>query len=215
VRLYPDVPRRRTRSIAIDLGVLLAVIVFALLGNWVHDSVDELAGLGQGVQDAGESVRTGFGSAADAVEDTPIVGGDVAGGLRDAGGATGGQTVDAGRRGEESAHDLADLLGWLTFLIPAGLVLHRFVPGRVREVRSLTAAARVLAGGSEDPDRRRLLAMRAAFALPYGQLLRHTEDPLGDLKAERYDGLVRAALEDAGLRPPRSAPPPSPAARVA
>ncbi|HEX8742186.1 MAG TPA: hypothetical protein VF712_03540 [Thermoleophilaceae bacterium] len=199
MRLYPDVPRRRTRSIATDASLVLAVVVFALLGNWVHDSVDELAGLGRGVQDAGESVRTGFGSAADAVEDTPVVGGDVAGGLRDAGGATGGQTVEAGRRGEESAHDLANLLGWLTFLIPTALVLQRFLPGRVREARALTAASRVLTGAS-DPERRRLLAMRAAFALPYGQLLDHTEDPIGDLKAERYDGLVRAALEDAGLR---------------
>lgn len=199
MRLYPDVPRRRTRSIATDAAIVLAALVFALLGNWVHDSVDELASLGQGVQDAGESVRSGFGTAAGAVDDTPVVGDDLAGGLRDAGGSAGGRTVEAGRRGEESARDLADLLGWLTFLIPTGLVLYRFLPGRVREVRTLTAASRVLKG-SDEPERRRLLAMRAAFALPYGELLRHTDDPIGDLRAQRYDALVRAALEDAGLR---------------
>jgi hypothetical protein len=199
MKLYPEVPRRRTRSIATDAALVLAVIAFALLGNWVHDSVDELAGLGRGVQDAGESVQTGFGSAADAVEDAPVVGGDLGGALRDAGGATGGNAVEAGRKGEESAHDLADLLGWLTFLIPAGLLLHRVLPGRIREVRTLTHATRVLRDPA-DPERRRLLAMRAAFALPYGQLLKHSQDPLGDLNAERYDGLVRAALEDAGLR---------------
>jgi hypothetical protein len=199
MRLYPDVPRRRTRSIATDAALVLTVIVFALLGNWVHDSVDELSGLGRGVQEAGTSVKEGFGSAAGAVEDAPLVGDDLAGPLRDAGATTGGETIEAGRRGEESAHDLANLLGWLTFLIPAGLVLHRFLPGRVREVRTLTHASAVL-GGSEEPGRRRLLAMRAAFSLPYGQLLRYTRDPLGDLEAERYDALVRAALEDAGLR---------------
>ncbi|MDQ3935021.1 MAG: hypothetical protein M3340_10390 [Actinomycetota bacterium] len=199
MKLYPEVARRRTRAIATDAALVLAVVVFALLGNWVHDSVDELAGLGRGVQDAGESVREGFGSAADAVESAPLVGGRVAGGLRDAGGTTGGETIAAGRAGEESAHDLADLLGWLTFLIPTGLVLHRFLPGRVREVRAMSHAARVL-GSSDDPERRRLLAMRAAFALPYGQLLAHTNDPIGDLAAGRYEPLVRAALEDAGLR---------------
>jgi hypothetical protein len=47
--------------------------------------------------------------------------------------------------------------------------------------------------------------MRAAFALPYGQLLQYTKDPIGDLAAERYEPLVKAVLEDAGLR----APPPS------
>ena len=202
MKLYPDVPARRTRSVATDAALVFVVVVFALLGNWVHDSVDELAGLGQGVQDAGQSVRDGFGSAAGAVEDAPIVGDDVAGGLRDAGGAAGGETIAAGQAGEESAHDLADLLGWLTFLIPSGLVLYRFVPGRVREVRTLTHASAVLGdgGAAAEPGRRRLIAMRAAFSLPYGQLLRHTRDPLGDLEAERYDALVRAALEDAGLR---------------
>ena len=201
MKLYPEVPRRRTRSVVVDVALVVTVVVFALLGNWVHDSVDELAGLGQGVQDAGQSVREGFGTAAGAVEDTPLVGDDVADGLRDAGGATGGRTVSAGRAGEESAHDLADLLGWLTFLIPTGLVLYRFVPARVREVRTLTDASQVLRAGPVDVgERRRLLAMRAAFALPYGDLLRHTRDPLGDLEAGRYDGLVRAALEDAGLR---------------
>lgn len=199
MKIYPEVPARRARSIAVDVAVLVCLVMFALLGGWVHDSVDELAGLGRGVQDAGESVREGFGSAAGAVEDTPVVGDDVASGLRDAGGSTGGRTVEAGRAGEQSAHDLADLLGWLTFLIPSGLVLHRFLPGRLREVRTLTHASRALARVDE-PERRRLLAMRAAFALPYGQLLRHTSDPLGDLEAGRYDALVAAALEDAGLR---------------
>jgi hypothetical protein len=42
--------------------------------------------------------------------------------------------------------------------------------------------------------------MRAAFSLPYGQLLAWTDDPLGDLAEGRYDRLVNAALEDAGLR---------------
>jgi hypothetical protein len=52
-----------------------------------------------------------------------------------------------------------------------------------------------------DPQRRRILAERAAFSLPYTRLLAYTPDPLGDLAAERYDSLV-AALEDAGLRSP-------------
>jgi hypothetical protein len=68
-------------------------------------------------------------------------------------------------------------------------------------MRRLSAAERVLVEG-DSAEHRRLVAMRAAFALPYGQLLRYTQDPLGDLEAGRHDALVRAALEDAGLRPP-------------
>ena len=54
---------------------------------------------------------------------------------------------------------------------------------------------------SFSPERRRLLAMRAAFGLPYGELLRFTKDPLGDTEAGRYDALVATKLEQAGLRP--------------
>jgi len=43
-------------------------------------------------------------------------------------------------------------------------------------------------------------AARAAFGLPYGTLLQYTKDPIGDLQAGRYDALVRAELEQAGLR---------------
>ena len=74
------------------------------------------------------------------------------------------------------------------------------MPPRLALVRRLTTASRVLDDRSS-PERRRLVAMRAAFALPYETLLRYTDDPLGDLAAERYDPLIAAVLEDSGLRP--------------
>ncbi len=64
------------------------------------------------------------------------------------------------------------------------------------------AAARVLREPGS-PERQELLAARAAFGLPYGTLLRYTKDPIGDLEAGRYDALVRAELEQAGLRAPQ------------
>ena len=69
-------------------------------------------------------------------------------------------------------------------------------------MRQLTAADRVLLE-RETPERQRLIAMRAAFSLPYGQLLAYTRDPLGDLEQGRYDALAEAVLEDAGLRSSR------------
>ena len=160
MRLYPQLPGQRIGTISRDLLIVALLLLFALFGKAVHDAVDALAVLGEGVRSGGESVRSGFESAADAVDGTPIVGGDIADGLRDAGEASG---------------------------------------GNVRQVRQLTAASRVL----REPagERRRLLAMRAAFGLPYGQLLRYTNDPIGDLAADRYEPLVEAVLEDAGLKP--------------
>ena len=59
-------------------------------------------------------------------------------------------------------------------------------------------AARVLQPNA-DENYRRLIAQRAAFSLSYQQLLGHTGDPFGDLHAGRYEALIAAALEDAGI----------------
>jgi hypothetical protein len=200
VRLYPQLPGRRLGTLSRDLLIVALLLLFALIGKAVHDAVDELAVLGEGVRSGGEAVEGGFDSAADAVDGTPVVGDDLADGLRDAGGASGGNVADLGAAGEEKVHYLANLLGLLTFAIPSALVLLAMVPPRIRQIRQLTAASRVL----REPvgERRRLLAMRAAFALPYGQLLRYTDDPIGDLAANRYEPLIAAVMEDVGLRLP-------------
>jgi hypothetical protein len=198
VRFYPDLPGQRIGTIARDLLIVALLLLFALFAKAVHDAVDALAVLGEGVRSGGEAVQGGFESAADAVDGTPIVGGEIADGLREAGEGSGGNVADLGRTGENKVHYLANVLGLVTFAAPAALLLLWMVPPRIRQIRQLTAAVRVL----REPagERRRLLAMRAAFALPYGQLLRYTSDPIGDLTEERYEALVAAVLEDAGLR---------------
>jgi hypothetical protein len=198
--LYPELRGPRARALLADASSIVLLILFAWAALKVHDAVDRLAVLGEGVQATGGAVQGGFESAADAVDGTPVVGGDIADGLRSAGEESGGEVVELGEEGEESAHDLANVLGIATFALPALLLLTRWLPGRTAQVRKLREASAVI-GDEATPDRRRLLAMRAAFSLPYGQLLRHTRDPLGDLASERYDPLVAAALEDAGMRP--------------
>lgn len=198
VRLYPEQRARRLDLIARDLAVVLALVLFALVAREVHDAVDRLAVLGEGVESAGNGVSGGFEAAADAVDGTPIVGDELGDALRGAGEGSGGEVQDLGRGGAGAAHDLADLLGLLFFALPSALLLLWALPPRIRQVRRLNAAARTI--GELSPERRRLLAMRAAFGLPYGELLRFTKDPLGDLEAERYDALVAAELDSAGLR---------------
>jgi hypothetical protein len=202
MRLYPDLPARRTATILRDVATVLAVVLFAVLALRVHDRVDALSAAGRGAQDAGRSVQRGFDSAAGAVGGLPVVGGQLSGALSGAGDASGGEAIEAGRAGEQAAHDAARLLGWLTFLLPTGLLLARVLPPRVSQVRALGSAERALRLGDAAPGHTRLLASRAAFALPYATLLRHTPDPLGDLAAGRHDRLLAALAEDAGLRPP-------------
>lgn len=202
MHFYPELPSRRTATIVRDVATVLAIVLFALLALRVHDRVDALSSAGRGAQEAGRSVERGFDSAAGAVGGVPVVGGQLSGALGDAGDATGGEAVKAGRAGEQAAHDAAALLGWLTFVIPSGLLLARVLPPRVAQVRTLGSASRALRLGDAAPEHKRLLASRAAFALPYATLLRHTPDPLGDLAAGRHDRLVAALAEDAGLRTP-------------
>jgi hypothetical protein len=199
VRLYPERTGPRLDLIARDLAVMLALVLFALIALKVHDAVDKLAVLGDGVESAGKGVSGGFGAAADAVDGTPLIGDDLADALRGAGEGSGGEVQELGRGGSGAVHDLANLLGVLFFALPAAVLLLFALPPRVRQVRRLNAAAQAV--GDLSAERRRLLAMRAAFGLPYGELLRFTRDPLGDLEAGRYDALVAAELEQAGLQP--------------
>jgi hypothetical protein len=203
VPLYPELRRPRYRALVGDLVAITLLVIFAWAGFKVHGAVDKLAVLGEGVQASGGVVRDGFESAADAVDGTPVVGDELADGLRSAGEGSGGEVVELGEQGEEGAHDLANVLGFVTFALPALIVLVIWLPGRVSQVKRLRAASQVLRDGDSE-ERRRLLAMRAAFSLPYGQLLAYTPDPIGDLEGGRYDALVAAALEDAGLKSSRT-----------
>jgi hypothetical protein len=199
MRLYPDTADDRGHAVARDALTILTLIVLAWLAIKVHNAVDELAVLGTGVRDSGEVVQNGLESAGDAVDGVPVVGGELGDALRDAGEGTGGEVADAGREGEERVHDLADLLGFLFFAVPTTILLALTLPARIRQIRELNASDRLLDTSTEE--RRRLIAMRAAFSLPATELARHTRDPIGDLAEGRYESLIAAAYDKAGLRP--------------
>ena len=203
MRFYSDIPSARTAAIVSDLLVLLLLLLFAWLGLRVHDAVAEIASVPRGVSNTGGAIQRGFESAGDAVGEVPVVGEPLAGALQEAGEGAGGEVAETGREGEEDVNNLANVLGALFFLLPAAAVLSRYLPDRIADVRRLRAAARAI-GPTLTPDRERTLAMRAAYGLPYERLVRYTRDPLADLENGRYDGLVAAALDDAGLRPSRS-----------
>lgn len=208
MRLYPSLPGPLRRTLLVDAAAVLTLLLFAWLGFKVHDSVLELNSLSRGVTQAGVGVQDTLRQAGEAVGGAPIVGGSLRDALQGAGGQTGGTVAATGREATRRVISLANLLGWLTFLIPAVLLLARYLPDRIDQVRRLTAGAQLLGGGRgpDSDERRRLVAQRAAFGLPYGALLRHTRDPLGDLEAGRYEALVAAELESAGLAPGGAGP---------
>lgn len=199
VLLYPTEPQRRRSTIVRDAAAVLAVALLAWLGRRVYRLVDDLRVVTDAIGDTGTSVQNGFGTAADALAGVPVVGDDLASALGSAGDLSGGNVVELALTGDTAIHRLALALGLLTFAIPALILLVLYVPMRVGQMRRVRAAATMFRDPT-DPERRRLLAMRAAMSLPVDHLLRYTSDPIGDLTRNDHDQLVRALLEDAGLR---------------
>lgn len=204
VRLYPQLPGSLAATVARDVLVAALLIGCLVVGQTVYSAVRAVEVVGEGVEQAGTDVRDGFQNAGRKLDDAPVVGDRLRDALDDAGRATGGRAISAGREGRREIRRLATILGWTVGGLPALLVLALWLPGRVRQARALSAAQRVLRG-TGDPARDRLLAERAAYGLPYGALVRHTKDPLGDLAAGRLEPLHAAIFEHAGLRRPRRA----------
>jgi hypothetical protein len=137
-----------------DLVVVGLIAVFAWLGVRVHDSVAGLADMAQGIQETGTSiqrsgatagaqVRRSVGAAAEAADQLPLVGGQVAAALRETARSTaasieresrttGAQLARSGRQGEDDARETARLIGWLAFLIPTVALLAQAVPRWIR-----------------------------------------------------------------------------------
>ena len=200
--LYPDDPRQRHDTMARDLLVVGLLVLLAWCGWQVHALIDDVRVVTDAVQGAGNSVQSGFGSAADAVAGLPVVGSELAQALAAAGDASGGNVVDLAASGDAAIGQVATLLGWLAFGVPALILLSLFVPVRVTQVRRLRCARAVLRL-DDDPERHRLLAMRAAFGLPLDHLVQYTTDPFGDLIRGEHQALVAALLADSGLALPR------------
>jgi hypothetical protein len=198
--LYPDLPGQRRSQIVRDLLVVLLIAFFVWCGVKVYDLVAALTVLGEGVREAGSTVEGGFTSVADAVGGIPLVGDALAGAFTSVGDGTGGNVADLGQAGVDAVYLLARTLGILTAALPISVLLVAVVPRRVRTIREMSAAREVSDFDVTDPERRKLLAMRAAFGLPFRELMPYTRDPFGDLAEGRYDALVAAALADVGLR---------------
>ena len=89
------------------------------------------------------------------------MGGSLAHALGQAGQRSGGNVAELGEQGEDKVHQLAVTLGLLVFVLPMVLLLVIMLPPRLRQIRQLGAANAALVD-THDPERRRLLAMRAA-----------------------------------------------------
>jgi hypothetical protein len=165
MKLYADTPTRRTRQLAGDLLAVAWIAVWVWLALELREQLLRLRAPGEALERAGSSFSGALGEASDRIGEVPVVGDDVSGALRRAGGA--GDTVaEAGRSQQEAVEQLALWLPLLMLLLAAGIVLVRRLPGRLAWAREAGAATRALAG----PDAAEIFAVRAIAHRPAAEL---------------------------------------------
>ncbi|MDP8942652.1 MAG: hypothetical protein M3N16_00790 [Actinomycetota bacterium] len=170
-------------------------VAWLAAGLAVGHEVRGLAELSDTVSVFGRSL-TASGQAIGALGALPAVGeaiGAAGERLREAGMSAAG----SGRSSRESVEALSVLLGLAVAIIPTFPILAFYLPARLSRAREATAVRRALRG----PDARleELLALRAAYHLPYHVLTRVSADPLADIAAGRHEALAAAELARLGL----------------
>ena len=203
MKLYADLPARRTVQILSDVAMLSWVCVWAWAGRLVHDQTMGLAAPGRRLQSAGSGFRQQLDSAGTAVRDVPLVGASIAAPFHQAGAA--GTTMEqAGADLVRAVTRLALVLGWVTALVPILIVGVVWLVVRGRFVRQATAAQRFI-DSAADLD---LFALRAMSNQPLRALARISDDPTGGWRRgdeSTIRSLALLELRDCGLRAPEGA----------
>jgi len=200
VKLYADLPARRTVQLLSDLLTLTWVALWCYLGWQLHEATMALRAPADALRDAGGSLQRSMGGASQQVGRVPGIGGQLQKPFDEAAG-TGSSIATVGRDLGLAVEHLALLLGLLTAAVPIALVGGLWLFARWRFVRRATAAQHFV-DADADLD---LFALRAMASQPIHKLARISDDPAGAWR-RREPAVVRALavleLRDTGLRPP-------------
>lgn len=202
MKLYADLPGRRALQMVADLGLLGWLALCAWAGRAVHDAILGLGRPGVQLQGAGSAFRERMDQAGGRVANLPLVGDRISAPFHDVAGV-GGNIEDAGSQLVAAVTHLANVLGWVTALVPVIMVASVWALLRGRFVRRASAAQRFI-DDAADLD---LFALRAMTTQPMRKLARISEDPTGQWRRgdpQTIRALALLELRDSGLRPPAS-----------
>ncbi|WP_448608224.1 hypothetical protein [Geodermatophilus sp. URMC 60] len=161
--LYAPSPALRGRQLGADVGLLAWLVLWVLVARTAHGAVLALAEPGRAVEDLGASVAGSMSSAAQAAEDVPVVGDELAAPF-EALGSAGGSVGGAGQAAQDAVGTLATVLAVVLVVLPVGWLLLHWLPWRLGWVREAGAARRL---ATADPA---VLAARALATAPLGRL---------------------------------------------
>ncbi|MFC1438646.1 hypothetical protein ABUW04_10290 [Streptacidiphilus sp. N1-10] len=201
MRIYSQIPARRTRQVVADLLALAVIAVSVWFALLIHDVIMRLAAPGQAAQSAGDQLAGGLNDAGNAAARVPLVGDTLKRPLLSAAGAGNG-LASAGESVQHTVSHLAFLVAFVLIAVPVLLVLLVWLPPRIHWIRGTVNARRLLdAPGGAD-----LFALRALTG-PLRNLAT-VEIPPGGLAdawrrgdASVIDDLSRIGLKQVGLRP--------------
>lgn len=169
MKWYADRPVRLTRQLIADLLAVGWVAFWIWAATTAHDWVLQLRAPGDGLVNAGGSIRDVFTNAADKARDVPLVGDDLAGALGN--GTKAGETLtSAGNAQIGVVQDTAYWLAVALIVLPVLFLLITWLPLRLRYARKAGATAKL----RDKPD---LLALRALTSLSPRELGKFDRDP--------------------------------------
>jgi hypothetical protein len=200
MKLYADLGPRRAGQLAGDLLMVVWVLVWLWYGRAVYDSVVQLAGVGESLEDGGTSLAGNLGDAGRQAAEVPLVGERLQTPFDRAADAAAALAA-AGRTQQEVVEQIALLLGVATALVPIALVALLWLPRRLAFARRAGAARRYL-DAAADLD---LFALRAIAGQPMHRLAAVADDPAGAWRRRDRTVVTRLAeleMRDMGLRVP-------------
>ncbi len=204
MKLYSDLPARRTVQVLTDLAMVAWVVLWVRIAQWVHETTLQLAEPGYRLEAAGTGFTGTMNDAGSSVDDLPLLEDRIAAPFRSAAGL-GDDFASAGRDLVAAVERFAMVIAVVTAVAPIAVVLLTWLVRRWRFVRRATAAQRFI-DAAPDLD---LFALRAMANQPMQRLARISDDPAGAWRRGDRD-VVRALavleLKEAGLRPPPVSP---------
>lgn len=188
MKLYSDLPARRTAQIVGDVVALVVLAGGIWLAVLLHALIATLGDVGRQLEASGTGFTSTMQDIGATLAKVPLVGGAITapfGAASDAGSTL----VEAGRAQQEVVERLATTTGWTVALLTVLLVGVGWLLPRVRAGRRAASLGR-FAHGPEGVD---VLALRALVAARPAELLRIDADPVGSWRRGDQEVLRRLA----------------------
>jgi len=193
MKLYSDFGPRRTRQIIGDMVALAAIAAWVWLGITVYQLVENLAGFGVQMEQAGAGFKETMTEVGETLGGIPLIGGGIRAPFDGASGA-GGALEAAGQSQQVAVNQLATGLGIGIAALPIIMILVLWLVPRIRFVRKAGRAKAIVKSGAGID----LLALRALATQKISAL--SAVDPDAMAAWRRGDETVMRALAQLELK---------------